>query len=189
VLFASIQASTVAAIDTGLDAEFVIAADPLSGGLGAIDPDTLDAVRHLPEVASAVGIYGDLAQIDGRSDFLAGIDDPAAATSMFRLETTAGTLQPLGSGQAIMDDKTADERGFHVGSTLSVKMARGEPITVTVIGLFKRSALVTRDLPQRRRRQVGLQQSGSDPGLRRPRTERQCGQCVQQGAGCAQGQS
>jgi putative ABC transport system permease protein len=100
-------------------------------------------VRALPEVASAVGIYGDLAQVDGSPEFLAGIDDPAAATSMFQLETTAGSLQPLASGQAIMDDKTAADRGLQVGSTLSVKMARGDPITVKVIGLFKRSALVT----------------------------------------------
>src|SRR4030095_4982599 len=55
----------------------------------------------------------------------------------------AGSLQPLASGQAIMDDKTAADRGLQVGSTLSVKMARGDPITVKVIGLFKRSALVT----------------------------------------------
>jgi len=62
---------------------------------------------------------------------------------MFQLETTAGSLQLLASGQAIMDDKTAADRGLQVGSTLSVKMARGDPITVKVIGLFKRSALVT----------------------------------------------
>jgi putative ABC transport system permease protein len=143
VIFASVQASTVEAIDSGLDAELVIAADPLSGGLGAIDPETLDKVRHLSGVTSTAGIYADGGQIDGQRRALTGIDDVAAAIRIFRLETIGGSLQPLGSGQAIVDDQTAADRGLSVGSTMNIRMARGEPKTVTVTGMYKKTGVLS----------------------------------------------
>jgi putative ABC transport system permease protein len=144
VIFSSVQASTVDAIDQGLDAELVIAADPLSGGLGAIDPDTLQRVRDLSAVSAAAGIYADAGQINGQQDFLSGVDDVGAAVTMFRLETTAGSLQSLDSGQSIVDDKTAADRGLHVGSTFTVRMARApEPKTITVSGIYKRTSVLS----------------------------------------------
>jgi putative ABC transport system permease protein len=142
VIFASIEASTVDAIDTGLDAQLVIAADPLSGSVGAVDPDTLARVRGLSGVTSTAGIYADGGQVDGRRDALTGIDDVSAAVKIFRLETVSGSLQPLGTGQAIVDDQTAVDRGLHVGSTMSVRMARGDAKNITVIGIFKRTGVL-----------------------------------------------
>ena len=79
VVFTSIQASAVETIEANLDADIVIAADPLSGGFGAIDPDTLAAIRDLPDVASVVGVYGDLGQVNGNVEFLTSFDDPGLA--------------------------------------------------------------------------------------------------------------
>ncbi len=85
----------------------MIAADPLSGGFGAIDPQTLATIRDVPEIASVVGVYGDLGQVNGTIEFLTSFDDPGLAVRTFGMKVVSGTLAPIGAGQAIVDDRSA----------------------------------------------------------------------------------
>ncbi len=141
VIFTSIQASAVQTIESELDADIVIAADPLTGGFGSIDPDTLAAVRALPEVASVVGVYGDLGQVNGTVEFLTSFDDPALAARTFGMTLVSGRLAPIGAGQTIVDDQTASDRGLAVGSTVTIRTARGEPEQMTIVGTYERSSV------------------------------------------------
>jgi putative ABC transport system permease protein len=136
VIFTSIKASTVEAVNTTVNADLVIAADPLSGGLGAIDPASLEQIRGLSGVDSAVGIYGDLGKVNGADTFLTGADDLPAAVTAFAMKPTAGTLTPLSSGHLILDDKTATRDHLSVGSTVTVQMARGPARDYTVQGIY-----------------------------------------------------
>jgi putative ABC transport system permease protein len=142
VIFASIRESTVKAVDTGLDAQLVIAADPLSGGIGAIDPAAIAQIRKLPGVATVAANYADVAKVDGKAEFVAGVDDITAATEVFRLTTVAGDTSRLTAGSVLVDSKTADDRKLAVGSPLHVQLARAAPATFTVGGIYERTSLV-----------------------------------------------
>src|SRR5690606_7077185 len=78
VILTSVSKSLSEAVDTGINAEVVIAPGSL-GGLATIDPKTLAEVRALPEVSSAVGNYLELAKVDGRDVAVGSIDDLPAA--------------------------------------------------------------------------------------------------------------
>ncbi len=139
VVFASIRESTVKAVDTGVNAELVVAADPLSGGLGAIDPAAVRQIRELAGVESVVALYGDLGRIGGSDEFVGAVDDVPALAPMFELTTTSGNLGTLPEGGLLVDAATAEAHGLATGSTVTVQLGRGEPRTYTVAGVYGRT--------------------------------------------------
>ncbi len=141
VVMESLQASTKEAVDTGINAELAIGAEALAGGVGSIDPASLQRIRDLPGVASAVGFSVDLVKVDGSDEFVGGLDDPAAAVPMFELEATSGTVLPLSSGRVIIDDGSAADRGLSAGSLVSVRNAKGETRTFTVAAVYKKTVI------------------------------------------------
>jgi putative ABC transport system permease protein len=140
VLFASIKASTIDLIDTGLNANLVIAADPTGGEMAQIDPASLQAVRALPDVASVTGESVEPAKVNGKPSVVGSFDDFAACVSMLRLTAVAGTLQP-GPGELVVDDQTATQQGLQLGSTVTIQLARSGPQTMRVSGIYKRISL------------------------------------------------
>jgi putative ABC transport system permease protein len=141
VIFASISTSTKKAVDSGINADIVIAADPFAGGLGAIDPAALDQIRVVSGVESALGFYADLVRVDGTDEFVGGVDKPEVAVRMFEIEPTAGAVLPLAAGTAIVDDRTAADRHLTPGSSVTVQTAKGGTRTVTVKGIYKRTSI------------------------------------------------
>jgi putative ABC transport system permease protein len=142
VVFGSLQESTEVAVSEGVDAELVMSADPLSGALATIDPATVDKVRELPDVDSVVGVAADIAKVDNGDEFLTGLDDVDAATSIFIMETVSGSLR-LRPGVVAIDDASAADRHLSLGSTVQVETAKGGGNTVTVGGIYKRTALIS----------------------------------------------
>jgi putative ABC transport system permease protein len=141
VIFSSIKESTVQAVDQGINAELAISGDAFSASLPAFDPKTMQDIRNLSDVETAVGFYGDLGKINDGDEFLVAADDLPAALPMFEMNQTAGSLAPLETGHVIIDDKTAADRGLTVGSTVTVTMARAEQRTYTVQGIYSRTAV------------------------------------------------
>jgi putative ABC transport system permease protein len=141
VVFASIRESTGKAVDQGINAELVIGADALSGGIGAIDPAAVEKIRRLSGVDSVVAFYVDLARVDGTDEFVGSVDDLAAALPMFELTPTAGSVTALAPGNVLVDTLTAENRKLRPGSTVRVQMARGEPRTLTVTGIYERTSI------------------------------------------------
>jgi putative ABC transport system permease protein len=142
VIFASIQESTVKAVDTGLDAQLVVAADPLSGGIGAIDPAAIAKMRQLSGVDAVASTYADVVKVDGVEEFVGGTDDFASATEVFKLKTISGNTSSPTAGSFVVDDKSAADRTLTIGSTVTIQMARSGTKTYTVAGIYERTALV-----------------------------------------------
>lgn len=142
VVMGSLQRSTEVAVDEGINAELVAAADPLSGGLATVDPATVDRIRQLPNVESVVGFSVDLLKVDGTDEFATGIDDVAAARTIFAMETISGSLD-LPAGQVALDDRSASDRRLSTGSPITVETAEGGSRSFTVGGVYKRTALVS----------------------------------------------
>jgi putative ABC transport system permease protein len=140
VIFASVRASTVEAVSTGINAELVVAGEALSGGLSFIDPAAVVKIRSLNGVSATVATYADLAKIDGRDQFVGGVDDLTAAISMFDVRPTEGTLNPLPSGSLVVDSTTAASDKLRTGSTVSLKLARTPARTYTVAGIYERTS-------------------------------------------------
>lgn len=141
VVFSSIQRSTVKAADSGLDAQVVIAADPLSGGIGAIDPAAIAQMRRIPGVAAVAATYADIVKINGIEVFVGGTDDVASAAEIIRLKTVSGELT-LGPGKVLVDAKSAADLNLSVGTTISVQMARAAARPFTVAGVYERTSIV-----------------------------------------------
>ncbi|MBX6749521.1 MAG: ABC transporter permease [Micromonosporaceae bacterium] len=138
VVFASIKASTEDVIDAGFDADLIISADPLTGGLAQIDPAALEAVRGLAGVEHVAGQSLDFARVNGSDTFVRAIDDMDAAVAMLRLRTVAGTLEP-GEGEIVVDDRTARAIGVSVGDTVRIQLARTGEQTMRVAGIYERT--------------------------------------------------
>jgi putative ABC transport system permease protein len=136
VIFASIKASTVEVIDAGFDADLVISADPLSGGLAQIDPGSLQTVRGLDGVDLVAAQSADFARVNGEDTFVASIDDIEAAIAMLRLEATQGRLD-LGPGEVIVDDATASSLGLALGDSVRIELVRSGEQSMRVVGIYE----------------------------------------------------
>ncbi len=135
VIFASVKASTVDALDTGFDAEIIVAADPTTGGVAFIDPASLDDIRELPDVARVASVSIEVALMDGEPTPVFAADDYAAATGILRLETVDGSLSP-GPGEVIVDDRTAADRALAVGDMVEIRLSRTGDQSVRVVGIY-----------------------------------------------------
>jgi putative ABC transport system permease protein len=143
VVFASVRESTVKAIDTGVNAQLVVAADPFSGGIGAIDPAAVRQIRELSDVDAVVAFYGDLGRVNGSDEFVGAVDDIAAMGPMFELKATAGDIASLPANGLLVDAGMAADRGLSAGDIVTVQLGRGEPQTRTVTGIYEHTTYLS----------------------------------------------
>jgi putative ABC transport system permease protein len=156
VIFASVKASTVEVIDAGFDADLVISADPLTGGLAQIDPGSVEQVRGLDGVDLVAAQSIDFAKVNGEDSFVAAIDDIDAATSMLRLQASQGTLE-FGSGEVVVDDRTASTLGVAVGDSIRIGLARTGEQSMRVAGIYERTPVAEGLLVSAADAQAGFQ--------------------------------
>jgi putative ABC transport system permease protein len=96
----------------------------------------------LDGVRAAVAHYEDMVELNGEPGYVSAFSDVSVVPDMFSLTPTAGAINAINDGQLIIDSETATARGLQVGSTVTVEMARGEPVTLTVSGIYAASDLV-----------------------------------------------
>lgn len=145
LIFASIRASTVDAIDAGFDADLIVAADPLTGGLAQIDPASVVAIREIPGVDQVFGQSLDFAKVNGTDAAVGAIDDIDAAATLARLKVTQGTLH-IGPGEILIDDRTAAQLGLGLGDTVPIQLARTPEQPMRVAGIFERVPMVAQGI-------------------------------------------
>jgi putative ABC transport system permease protein len=95
----------------------------------------------LSGVRSVSGLYENPAQVNGDRTFVAAFSDMAPVPQMFTLTATAGTINAVGDGQVIVDKTTATDRGLSIGSPVTVQLAKGEPLHLTLSGIYGKSDL------------------------------------------------
>jgi putative ABC transport system permease protein len=74
--------------------------------------------------------------INGKESWASVFTDIPALTSMFSVRAVEGTVRQLGPGEVLINRERAAEVGVHAGSTIQVQLARGEPRTMTVAGVY-----------------------------------------------------
>ena len=132
VVFASIRESTVKAVDTGVNAELVVAADPLQRR----DRRHRSRGRAPDPRALGRGLGGRLstatwAVSNGTDEFVGAVDDIAALAPMFELKATAGDISVAAREWTCSSTRARPRTAAcPPADTVTVELGRGEPQTL-----------------------------------------------------------
>ncbi len=138
ILGASIKATTGAAIESTLRADYVITVEGFSGGL---PPAFAGELAELPEVGAVTPLRLNFWNRDGSDEILVGIDAATADDTIF-LDVQDGSLAALAGGGVFVFDDTAANEGWEVGDTIPMGFAATGLQQVPVVGTFaERNAL------------------------------------------------
>jgi len=143
VIASSLSASLERLIKVDISADLIIRGEEGLDSLPTYDPAVIDQITALPDVTTAVALYGDYAQetSTGTNLFFAATDMEAYA-QIFELPVVSGEVRSPQSGEIIIPDVFATQRRLEVGSTLEVSTARGGVRQFEVIGIYEASMLV-----------------------------------------------
>ena len=98
-----------------------------------------DAIAKAAPVETASPVRYDLAKIDGKSQYLSGID-PATISQVYNFDWKEGsnaTLGQLGANGAVVDKKFAEQRDLKIGDTFPIEVQGGKQATAVVKGIYK----------------------------------------------------
>jgi putative ABC transport system permease protein len=140
-IFVSAKQSVTKVADEQANVDLIISGDP-SAGMATFDPAVLDQTAALPGVAAVSGLYQDAALVNGDRTFVGAFSNEAAIPGMFSLTAKAGSIGSIADGQVIVDETTAADKRLSVGSPVTVQLIRGEPIRLTLSGIYGKSDLM-----------------------------------------------
>ncbi|WP_371836785.1 ABC transporter permease [Rhodococcus rhodnii] len=129
VFGASAKASVDELVDNGITADWI-----LSGPNQIGVPEGVEgAVSELPDVARAASLHLFSAEVDGERETGGSLD--GSTEGLVNLDVVRGSGDP-GPGEIIVSDTKAAERGWDVGSPVTVTGADGKQTRATVGGVF-----------------------------------------------------
>jgi putative ABC transport system permease protein len=130
------KASNRGAIEDQVKADYVLTSQD---GFTPYVAAAGDAVEKAGPVETASPVRYDLAKIDGKSQYLSGVD-PATITQVYNFDWKHGsdaTLAQLGANGALVDKKFADQRHLKVGDSFPIVVAGGKETTAVVKGIYR----------------------------------------------------
>ncbi|MGZ8695198.1 MAG: ABC transporter permease, partial [Gaiellaceae bacterium] len=130
------KASNRGAIEDQVSAEYVVTSvDGFTPFVAAAG----DAIAKAPPVETASQVRYDLAKVDGKSQYLSGID-PATISKTYNFDWKTGsdaTLTELGTNGAVVDKKFAEDQDLEVGDTFPISVQGGKTTNAVVKGIYK----------------------------------------------------
>lgn len=136
VLGATMQASVDAEVDAQFGADYLVQ----SQGAGGVGAEAQQKIRDTPGVLTASPTYNARAEIDGKDVFYVAGDLPALAKAV-RLKTVSGSTGG-GPSSIMVDEGTAKDRGWKVGTPVPVRFPDGGTDRLTLSGVYAKSDLV-----------------------------------------------
>ncbi len=139
--FSIIGASTNASIDrlvgNALSADFVV-----STAVGQpFTPEVADRIGQVDGVASVMQERFGTAQLAGEETFFAAVD-PASLDDTLVLDYVAGDTSGLEGDGLLVDEPTAEARGWEVGDEVAAVMPTGDEVDLTVGGIYSTNGAV-----------------------------------------------
>ncbi|MGW6447522.1 ABC transporter permease [Lentzea sp. NPDC055074] len=104
--------------------------------------DVLTKVEDTSGVGSAVGWSQDGVLQGEDQMFAVGVTDMPALATMFALKPKSGDIAPLKDDQLALPEEMAAEKGWSVGSKVTLQLAKGEPQTFTVGFIWVKSQVL-----------------------------------------------
>jgi putative ABC transport system permease protein len=141
VVLTSATASLNHILDTQMHVDLIIAGDQTVANTfpPTFDGAVLDRARVLPGVAGVVGVYSDVAMINGRPTPIAAVSDSSQMRAMAGMTAREGTLDGLGAGQLIVDENTAKSLNLHAGDSVRVQLSKGAASVFTITGVYSKA--------------------------------------------------
>ncbi|GIF47862.1 putative ABC transport system permease protein [Asanoa ferruginea] len=115
------------------------------GAAAGFPPQLEQTMAALPGVRTAVALRGDTVNLNG-SDRFVQAGDAQAASTIFNLQPVAGNVRQLNPGEALLDQDTANALHVGVGNTVTMRTARGQPVGLDVVGIFKPNQAISSSL-------------------------------------------
>jgi putative ABC transport system permease protein len=142
VVLTSATASLTHILDTQMHVDLIVAGDQTATNAypPTFNAAVLDQARALPGVERVVGVYADVAMLDGRPTALAAVTDSTQMRLMAGMTAKEGTLDGLRAGQLVVDENTAKSLNLHAGDSVRVQLSKGEASTFTITGVYQQTA-------------------------------------------------
>ncbi|MDL4821886.1 ABC transporter permease [Actinomadura opuntiae] len=135
VLGATMRASIDKQVDAQFGADYLVQATG-----GDIAPDAAQKIKAAPGVESASPTYEGTAKIDGkRGTYMSG--DVGVIAKAARLKMVSGGTS-IGPDGLMVNESTAKDKGWHVGSTVPALFPDGKTERLKVTGIFAKSDLI-----------------------------------------------
>ena len=142
VFTASLQASIRQSVSSSFGGDLAIVSGGFTGG--RLDPSLATEVSRLPQVRQAVGVGIGNALV-GVSRQQVSVADPARLGAVLDLKMASGSIAGLGGRQLAIAEKVADDKGWRLGTPVSVRFADGATETFTVGAIYSGSGTVVGD--------------------------------------------
>jgi putative ABC transport system permease protein len=131
ILGASANASVDALVDDALQADYVV-----STAVGQpFTPEVADRLRQLDDVDAVLQERFTQLQLDGQATFAAAVD-AATLNRGLTLKYLSGASDGLAGRGLLVDETTAQARGWEVGDTVEAVSAGGQRAELTVGGVY-----------------------------------------------------
>jgi putative ABC transport system permease protein len=135
VMNASLRASIDQLVDDRFRGDFVVESGTGFSG-GGLPSDVAQEINELPEVEAAAGVRIGIAEIDGSTQVVGGVD-PSTAFDVFDVGVADGNADDLDAdGIAVFEDKAEDE-GWRIGDELDATFAETGRQTFTIVALLE----------------------------------------------------
>jgi putative ABC transport system permease protein len=138
----SATTSATKTFENVVQADLVISGEQTGPRPPTFDQAVIEKTAALPGVEAAAAGSFDPALLDGERTGVVAITDLAALRSIASLQVASGRIDTLGPGQLVVDEQTAADAGVRVGRTVTVQFSRGEPRTLTVVGIYAENDLI-----------------------------------------------
>ena len=139
VFGASLKASLRQSASESFGGDLVVRSG--SFGRAGLSPQLADEISRLPEVSVATGLGQGVAAVDGKGQPLTVVD-PARIGRLLDLEVVDGSVAALGDDQLAVSDKTAEDKGWRLGTPVPVTFVDGTSQMFTVGAVYKSTDVV-----------------------------------------------
>ncbi len=112
--------------------------------LPTLRPETVDNLAEQPEVGAVTGVQRGIVQIDGDVRPIYAVRFPDVL-DVYDLGEVQGDLAALTPEQIAIDDRTAEEEGWDIGTEIPVTYPDGQPTTVTVGAVYESGGIVAQN--------------------------------------------
>lgn len=113
-------------------------------GIPSLSTALVDDLADQPEVGAVTGVQRGIVQIDGNTRPVYGVHF-SDVLDVFDLGTVQGDLAALTPDQIAIDDRTAEEEGWAIGTEIPVLYPDGQPTTVTVGAVYENGGIVAQN--------------------------------------------
>ncbi len=134
----SAKASVNKTIDTDFSADFILKTSSFEP---TISPVVEQKAAAVPGVGAVSGQRAGQARYRDSNLTITGVDAEAIG-QVVKVDMVHGSLDSLGKGQMLVEDKTAKDKGWKVGTPVPLEFAKTGNQTLTVGGTFKINPLL-----------------------------------------------